>query len=234
MRVFVFVALVALVAAATTTKTTKNTKTTTKTPTKTPTTITTTRKTATKPSTLTKRTTKTTTRTITTTTTTLAPTINPAWFVGPYAFAEDWPEHQMCRFQLIKSPKLNFTAAQSFCQEFDSSVHLAIVPDKATNDFLLALDPTTDVARWIGASRNVDSEDFLWLDGSNITYTNWGFGEPNSPAASTGNLAENCVAQGFSTTAKGKLQDKWNDANCNKNFRFYCQFCPTAAPSEID
>ncbi len=197
MRVILLVALLALSAAFVSGKTTTTTSTSTRTIITTKTsarsktkiikttiaTITSTKKT--------KRSTRTTltTTTTTTTTTTVEPTINPAWLVGPYAFAKDWLEHKMCRFQLFKS-KLSFTDARNFCgKNFAraSSVHLAFIPDQETNDFLLALDPDTNTARWIGASRSDEGANFVWLDESAVAYTNWDFGEPNSNSTATGN-----------------------------------------------
>ena len=64
---------------------------------------------------------------------------------------------------------------------------------------------------WIGLSRKIDSHDdsFHWVDGSDLSFTNWGSGEPSS-------INENC------TEFVMRTGGKWNDLRCTVHKSFIC------------
>lgn len=64
---------------------------------------------------------------------------------------------------------------------------------------------------WIGLSRKIDSHDdsFYWVDGSDLSFTNWASGEPSS-------TNENC------TEFVMRTGGKWNDLRCTVHKPFIC------------
>uniref|UniRef100_A0A672M0L6 C-type lectin domain-containing protein n=1 Tax=Sinocyclocheilus grahami TaxID=75366 RepID=A0A672M0L6_SINGR len=64
--------------------------------------------------------------------------------------------------------------------------------------------------KWIGLSVNPVEGGYHWSDGTPVSHTNWGHGEPNNH-----NGRENCVE--MVTTENGTSW--WNDLNCD-----YCLF----------
>lgn len=60
--------------------------------------------------------------------------------------------------------------------------HLVSIASAAENDFVTRLILSTfgyDRSSWIGFVRSEAGGPFVWTDGSAVTYTNWGDGEPN-------------------------------------------------------
>jgi hypothetical protein len=55
--------------------------------------------------------------------------------------------------------------------------HLASLGSEAEEDFIISMFGTS--LMWIGFLRPVVHTDFVWTDGSAVTYTNWSGGEPN-------------------------------------------------------
>ena len=64
---------------------------------------------------------------------------------------------------------------------------------------------------WIGLSRKIDSHDdsFHWVDGSDLSFTNWASGEPSS-------IHENC------TEFVMRTGGKWNNLRCTVHKSFIC------------
>ena len=60
------------------------------------------------------------------------------------------------------------------CKEAHPQGHLAIIPDKTTNDFILSM---VNIRSLIGLSRI--SDEWVWEDGTKASYTNWMLEEPS-------------------------------------------------------
>ena len=96
---------------------------------------------------------------------------------------------------------------------------LASIPDQATNDFLLnlvlSINPEGD---WTWTGGHQDSNDqWVWLDGSKITYFNWAEGEPNDAGTDEDYLIFNY----------GGLFGVWSDDTPVKFRRSsFCQYDP--------
>uniref|UniRef100_A0A8C1PNU7 C-type lectin domain-containing protein n=1 Tax=Cyprinus carpio TaxID=7962 RepID=A0A8C1PNU7_CYPCA len=67
---------------------------------------------------------------------------------------------------------------------------------------------------WIGLSVNPVEGGYHWSDGTPVSHTNWGHGEPNNH-----NGRENCVE--MVTTENGTSW--WNDLNCDRKL----SWCPS-------
>ena len=61
---------------------------------------------------------------------------------------------------------------------------------------------------WLGGSDNAYEGQWLWANGSPMTYTNWYSGEPNNHGGN-----EECL----------HMRDgKWNDIKCSRKLDFIC------------
>lgn len=58
--------------------------------------------------------------------------------------------------------------------------HLATVPDAGTNQFLKEL--ARGLSLWIGATDEKSHTVWHWVDGSRVSFTDWGPGQPNHAA----------------------------------------------------
>lgn len=64
---------------------------------------------------------------------------------------------------------------------------------------------------WIGLRRDDSNKNqWIWVDGQKVTYSNWGVGEPN-------NINEECVV--MNTSPFGK----WYDDRCSERRPFICE-----------
>ena len=64
---------------------------------------------------------------------------------------------------------------------------------------------------WIGLRRDDSNKNqWIWVDGQKVTYSNWGAGEPN-------NINEECVV--MNTSPSGK----WYDDRCSERRPYVCE-----------
>ncbi|AWP12851.1 putative polycystic kidney disease protein 1-like 2 [Scophthalmus maximus] len=129
------------------------------------------------------------------------------------------PGHQRAsegsRYEFVAQER-SFSGAQACCEERGG--HLAFVPNKDTQHFLQRhLDPEKDV--WLGvalsASPNLQYSAtvggaLFWLDGSNVTYSNWA--SSPEPGAACGHILKDSGFQWEATR------------DCDKKLCFICQF----------
>ena len=107
----------------------------------------------------------------------------------------------------FSSTSVNWNAAKSACKAMGSS--LAMLKTHAEQQAVWR-----KVAKhvWIGLHRNPnDISQWLWVDGSRVTDTNWYTGEPN-------NYSEKCgMMYPYS------YQGKWNDGTCSQTLHYLCE-----------
>ena len=75
-----------------------------------------------------------------------------------------------------------------------------------------------DGSFWIGLSDRVDEGEFIWHDGSELTYSGWAGGEPNNYGR-----GEDCAESNW------RGPGVWNDAVCGQNRVYVCEYsqgCP--------
>ena len=110
---------------------------------------------------------------------------------------------------LISSGKLDWNAAKSACEAMGSK--LAMVKSQAEQQ---ALAPKLSQATWIGLRRNPNNKSrWMWVDGSQASYTNWNTGEPNNSGGT-----EDCAH--FVNPAGSS---KWNDVRCSHQLFYVCE-----------
>ena len=120
-------------------------------------------------------------------------------------------------FYKIYNEGLDYGDAKAQC-ESDGSF-LAIPRSEAEEDFLFGLFPTEsllnphtdDLSMWIGINDIEQEGLFVAVDGREISWTNWGPGEPN------GGLNENAVEIRI-----GRNPIHWNDVTVKKLQKFIC------------
>ena len=120
-------------------------------------------------------------------------------------------------FYKIYNEGLDYGDAKAQC-ESDGSF-LAIPRSEAEEDFLFGLFPTEsllnphtdDLSMWIGINDIEQEGLFVAVDGREISWTNWGPGEPN------GGLNENAVE-----IRVGSNPIHWNDVTVKKLQKFVC------------
>ena len=79
-------------------------------------------------------------------------------------------------FYKVYSEHYDYDSAKTQCES--DGAFLAIPRSEDENDYISDLIPGQDI--WIGIN-DIDQEGvFVAVDGSNITYTNWAFNEPNN------------------------------------------------------
>ena len=105
---------------------------------------------------------------------------------------------------------MTYDAAKTQCES--DGAFLAIPRSEAENDYIADLIPNKNI--WIGIN-DIDQEGvFVAVDGSDITYTNWDSGEPNSYG---GNEDAVIIRVGHS-----KRQKAWNDNSKYSQVQFVC------------
>uniref|UniRef100_H3A0G5 Polycystin 1 like 2/pseudo n=1 Tax=Latimeria chalumnae TaxID=7897 RepID=H3A0G5_LATCH len=106
-----------------------------------------------------------------------------------------------------------FRSAQGWCER--GGGHLVFILNAETQQFLQQ-HLTKDKEWWIGLARmpqNVTSDaTYAWLDGADVSYSNWFKDESSSPASQCGYILGN---SGYTW---GRTE------NCNQEFYFVCQF----------
>ncbi|XP_027706629.1 C-type lectin domain family 4 member G isoform X1 [Vombatus ursinus] len=108
-----------------------------------------------------------------------------------------WRDFQgSCYF--FSENKLTWSQARDDCVQ--KQAHLVIINNRDEQNFLT---PTDILGYWIGL-RKVQEGVHKWIDGTELGYTNWNFGEPNDSQGK-----ENCVMM--------LHHGKWNDFTCEQS-----------------
>ncbi|XP_068699627.1 E-selectin-like isoform X1 [Montipora foliosa] len=109
----------------------------------------------------------------------------------------------------VSSTSANWTAAKSACEAMGS--RLAMLKTHAEQQ---AVWRKVGKRVWIGLHRNPnDSSQWLWIDGSQVTDTNWYTGEPNNAGGYEG------CGEMYSSSRRGT----WNDQPCNDTLLYLCE-----------
>ena len=132
-------------------------------------------------------------------------------FSTAICFTPDWLRYGNACFKLFAERK-TWIEAQDSCRSINSN--LTSIHSADENDFVYETGSAFGLSSvWIGLNNlNSADERYEWIDGSNLTYTNWHDGEPNH----SGNI-ENCTEQSFQA-------GKWNDLSCDRyhNLSYVC------------
>jgi len=106
----------------------------------------------------------------------------------------------------------SWSSAQAICLWYGA--HLATINSAAEDNFLRPFASSSGYdGTWIGFNDIAQEGVWVWESGEPVTYTGWASGEPNDQYGS-----EDC---GHYYYKSGYL---WNDAGCNDNWPFICEW----------
>ncbi|XP_070560954.1 C-type lectin domain family 19 member A-like [Ptychodera flava] len=123
-----------------------------------------------------------------------------------------WVEYQGHCYRYFTG-EAEWTSAQNICKSYGAN--LASIHSNEENDLVYKLQGCGDNRFWIGLNDRDFEGNFVWIDGTPVTYTNWHDGEPND----SGIGGEDCVE------VDGTRSDpwKWNDNSCGNEQPFVCK-----------
>ena len=115
--------------------------------------------------------------------------------------------HDSC-YKFSTAKALRWDAAKLSCEAMSS--HLLIVNSDSEQLAVAGAIKRTSTM-WIGLHRDDSNKNqWIWVDGQKVTYSNWGVGEPN-------NINEECVV--MNTSPSGK----WYDDRCSERRPYICE-----------
>uniref|UniRef100_A0A672LRB8 C-type lectin domain-containing protein n=1 Tax=Sinocyclocheilus grahami TaxID=75366 RepID=A0A672LRB8_SINGR len=106
----------------------------------------------------------------------------------------------------------NWQDAENYCVAQNG--HLVSIHNQEAVSFI-------QVSLWMGAHDSITEGGYHWSDGTPVSHTNWGHGEPNNH-----NGRENCVE--MVTTENGTSW--WNDLNCDAHQDWICMIAKGKKP----
>ncbi|XP_078695571.1 collectin-11-like [Branchiostoma floridae x Branchiostoma belcheri] len=114
----------------------------------------------------------------------------------------------------------NYTDAESACQA--AGGHLPMPKDKATNDFLVKQISTKNLPGiYIGLTDLVTEGTFVWEDGTPLSWSNWGQGQPSAQYPN-----DDCVG----LTIISGHQGQWGAGSCSGEATYMCEVSATVSP----
>ncbi|XP_078391963.1 CD209 antigen-like protein C [Cetorhinus maximus] len=102
--------------------------------------------------------------------------------------------------------KVNWDSAKQQCVSQNS--HLIFINTEQEQNFIIKSIENNPGSHWIGLTDRESEGNWKWVDGSPVSFTRWGQGEPNNMHHN-----ENCaITRGAD----------WNDYSCADQFPFIC------------
>ena len=99
--------------------------------------------------------------------------------------------------------------ARRICMNFSGD--LASINTAEENTFLTSMPGLLQNQKyWIGLNDIEKEGDFVWTDGSNVSFTAWQSGQPNN----VGDHGQHCTAS---------KSGRWGDFKCSQKSRFICR-----------
>uniref|UniRef100_A0A8D2J469 C-type lectin domain-containing protein n=1 Tax=Varanus komodoensis TaxID=61221 RepID=A0A8D2J469_VARKO len=121
---------------------------------------------------------------------------------------ENWLSFQSnCYF--FSSVKKSWHSAQRSCE--NEGAHLVIINSLVEQNTLVKQLANEQVV-WIGLSDSTTEGSWRWLDGTALSLSFWGSGEPNNAAAHEGEDCGTLIYNG-----------KWNDVICSNSEQWICE-----------
>ena len=76
---------------------------------------------------------------------------------------------------------LSWYDARTRCKEDGENYDLVVIDDDKENDFLKIKIRSLAIGNdyWIGMKESHDGYDFVWVDGSDVSFNDWRNGQPN-------------------------------------------------------
>jgi len=116
------------------------------------------------------------------------------------------------RSYLFCEDPLSWDDAQAFCEDYGHS--LSVLSDADEEEWVNEVADSYSTQKWWFGFNDQDTEgDWVWVDGSDVTYTNWAGREPNNVGR-----GEDCAQLNRYHPDLG-----WNDEPCSRAFRYVCE-----------
>ncbi|MEQ2275125.1 hypothetical protein XENORESO_021066 [Xenotaenia resolanae] len=117
------------------------------------------------------------------------------------------------------SQKKSWEAAYEDC--ISRGANLVSIHNQEEEEFLSLY--SKDSTKWIGLKHNPTEGGYSWSDGTPLSHTNWGHGEPNNHED-----REDCVEMVSSTNGSFSW---WNDLNCDAHQDWICMISKGKTPT---
>jgi hypothetical protein len=106
----------------------------------------------------------------------------------------------------------NWTTSRDNCGKY--GYHLVSMTSEDENTFVAETAAgLANGAWWIGLNDREREGRFVWVNGDAVTYTNWESGQPN-----------NYLDQDCGDILRYPPKPTWNDARCNEQLRYVCEY----------
>ena len=110
--------------------------------------------------------------------------------------------------------KVTWIEAFNYCQRLGG--HLVVIDSKEENSFVSGLIKETV---WLGAVDSLKEGTFIWLDGKNMSYSNWATNQPDNDKSNAEGGEDFVSMYGPETSQSGK----WNDVYSYAQYGFVCE-----------
>jgi len=108
--------------------------------------------------------------------------------------------------------------AKDACKDLNPDAHLVRPTTKEIDDYIISQVSNTKENFWNDVNCIDNDRKFTYTNGKELSYTNWGGGEPNEGGTyCVYNCDEDCSQYYY------KKSHRWNDENCDNKARFVCQ-----------
>uniref|UniRef100_A0A914WFN3 C-type lectin domain-containing protein n=1 Tax=Plectus sambesii TaxID=2011161 RepID=A0A914WFN3_9BILA len=125
------------------------------------------------------------------------------------------PQSNKC-FTVILDQKLNWNAAEKYCEKNLPNGHLASIHNAFDGAIITSWLSLLSTDPWFGALQ-IGALPFQYSDSTSMDYTNWTPGQPTLPCAQ---ICRTTVASGGIQCQQGK----WRTADCDASAQFICEY----------
>ncbi|XP_077998785.1 rheacalcin-2-like [Glandiceps talaboti] len=111
---------------------------------------------------------------------------------------------------------LSFVQASAQCQIYGAQSHIASLHSIQENEFVFSMQGGFN-DMWVGMHDPLQNHDYVWVDGSEVTFTYWREGQPDKDCGllCTGDCAYFDVSSDF--------YDRWSIDDCDSGKPFVCK-----------
>uniref|UniRef100_A0A665UF71 C-type lectin domain-containing protein n=1 Tax=Echeneis naucrates TaxID=173247 RepID=A0A665UF71_ECHNA len=131
--------------------------------------------------------------------------------------ANGWMPHGSNCYKLKADTTKSWSAARYDCVQDGGDL---VIHSQEEEEFLSTY--TKGSSKWIGLKHNPTEGGYSWSDGTPLSHTNWGSGEPNNH-----DNREECVEMVSSTNGTISW---WNDLNCDAHQDWICMIAKGKNP----
>ncbi|CAG5120963.1 unnamed protein product, partial [Candidula unifasciata] len=128
--------------------------------------------------------------------------------------------------------RAKYDDAMAACEKMSHNSELASIHSTLEQKYILTLISGLRTAAWIGFNDRLYPNQFFWVDNLNVSYTNWGPGQPDvSRTDGRPGSRRDCV-----DVEVRHNPGTWHDRTCNNLLAYVCEArkdptVPTAAPN---